>query len=81
MIHPESLCGKIPKGKLKGLTKEVIAFSREFLKYGKTHKLDDRLEAYGQEVCPRNHIPFHIKDTGKTKRRSFFCEKCQVLYK
>lgn len=79
-IHPESLCGRIPGDKLKDLTKEVITFSREFLKYGKTHHLGDRLQAYGREECPRNHIPLHKKDTGKSKRHSFFCNKCQVLY-
>lgn len=79
-IHPESLCGKIPVDKLEELSKEVIAFSKEFLKYGKNHHLGDRLQAYGRDECPRNHIPFHKKDTGKTKRGSFFCDKCQVLY-
>ncbi|HEX3383926.1 MAG TPA: DNA-formamidopyrimidine glycosylase family protein [Mucilaginibacter sp.] len=79
-IHPESLCGEIPDDKLKELSREVIAFSKEFLKYGKTHHLGERLEAYNEEMCPRNHIPFHKKDTGKTKRRTFYCDKCQVLY-
>jgi endonuclease-8 len=79
-IHPESLCGKIPHDKLKELTKEVVQFSKEFLKYGKAHKLDERLEAYERDICPRNHIPFHKKDTGKTKRHSYYCDKCQVLY-
>jgi endonuclease-8 len=80
-IHPESLCGKIPGDKLKDLAKEVVQFSKEFLKYGKTHHLGERLQAYDRGECPRNHIPFHKKDTGKTKRRSFYCDKCQVLYK
>ncbi|MBS1530605.1 MAG: endonuclease [Bacteroidetes bacterium] len=80
-IHPESYCGNIPTEKLKELSKEVIAFSREFLKYGKTHHLGQRLQAYDREECPRNHIPFHEKDTGKTKRRTFYCDACQLLYK
>ncbi|HVS94308.1 MAG TPA: DNA-formamidopyrimidine glycosylase family protein [Mucilaginibacter sp.] len=79
-IHPESLCGNIPENKLKELSNEVIAFSREFLEYGKTHHLGDRLMAYGREECPRNQVPFHKKDTGKTKRLTFYCDKCQVLY-
>ncbi|MBS1524530.1 MAG: endonuclease [Bacteroidetes bacterium] len=79
-IHPESLCGNIPADKLKELSNEVIAFSREFLKYGKTHHLGDRLQAYGREECPRNHVAFHKRDTGKTKRLTFYCDICQVLY-
>src|ERR1700761_3156340 len=47
-IHPESLCGNIPDEKLKDLAKEVVLFSKEFLKYGKTHHLGEHLEAYGR---------------------------------
>jgi len=79
-IHPESLCGSIPSEELKELTTEVVKFSKIFLKYGKIHQVGEHLQAYGRDTCPRNHIPFHKKDTGKTKRRSFFCDKCQVLY-
>ncbi|MFI5161007.1 MAG: DNA-formamidopyrimidine glycosylase family protein [Sphingobacteriales bacterium] len=79
-IHPESLCVKIPDDKLKDLCKDVVQFSKEFLKYGKAHKLGERLKAYEREICPRNHTPFHKKDTGKTKRHSYYCDKCQVLY-
>jgi len=80
-IHPESLCGDIPQDKLNDLSKEVIAFSKEFLEYGKTHHLGDRLQAYSREECPRNHVPFHKEIMGKTKRLTYFCDKCQVLYK
>ncbi|HJP62698.1 MAG TPA: DNA-formamidopyrimidine glycosylase family protein [Mucilaginibacter sp.] len=80
-IHPESLCGKIPGDKLKVLMTDVVKFSADFLKWGIKHSLSKHLEVYKQEICPRNHIPFHKKDTGKTKRGSYYCDKCQVLYK
>jgi len=79
-IHPESLCGKIPAQQLANLATEVVKFSKIFLKYGKIHEVGEHLQAYGQEICPRNHIPFHKGETGKTKRSSFYCEKCQILY-
>jgi endonuclease-8 len=80
-VHPESLCGKIPGDKIKELSEEVITFSKEFLEYGKIHHLGERLQAYGRKECPRNHIPLHKKELGKTKRLTFYCDLCQVLYK
>lgn len=79
-IHPESLCGKIPNDKLKELVHDTASFAADFLKWKKKGILDKNLQAYEQETCPRNHIPFHRKDTGKGKRKSYFCEKCQVRY-
>jgi endonuclease-8 len=79
-LHPESLCGKIPSKKLDELIKEVVKFSVEFLKWRKRGELTKHLEAYEKDICPRNHIPFHKTDTGKTKRHSFYCNKCQELY-
>jgi len=80
-IHPESLSGNIPADKLKELSEEVVAFSKEFLQYGKTHHLGERLQVYDREECPRNNVPIHEKIAGKTKRLTFYCDLCQVLYK
>ncbi len=80
-IHPESLCGTIPPAKLKELTKEVVEFSKEFLRYGSKGALGKHLQVYNRAECPRNHIPFLRTSTGKTRRRSFYCDKCQVLYR
>jgi endonuclease-8 len=79
-IHPESPCGKIPAPKLKDLLTEVVSFSADFLKWRKQGVLNKHLQAYEQHNCPRNHIPFHKTDTGKTKRHSYYCDKCQELY-
>lgn len=79
-IHPESLCGKIPGDKLQALLKDVVKFSADFLKWRQKGILNKHLEAYEKDICPRNHIPFHKADTGKTKRHSYYCDKCQVLY-
>lgn len=79
-IHPESLCGKIPADKQRELTREVVKFTSDFLKWKKVGVLNKHLEAYEKDTCPRNHIPFHKTDTGKGKRHSYYCDKCQVLY-
>lgn len=79
-IHPESLIGEIPDDKLHHLIKTVVDFSADFLKWKAKNVLTKHLEAYEKDICPRNHIPFTKKDTGKTKRHSYFCEKCQELF-
>ena len=79
-LHPQSIIGEIPDKKLLELIKETIDFSFEFLKWRKVGQLTKHLEAYEKDTCPRNHIPFQKKDTGKTKRHSYFCEKCQELF-
>lgn len=79
-IHPESHCGKIPPTKLEELIEYVVQFSADFLKWKEKGTLMKHLKAYEKDMCPRNHIPFHKADTGKTKRRSYYCDKCQELY-
>lgn len=79
-LHPKSIIGQIPDAKLKGLINEVVDFSQDFLKWRKGGELTKHLEAYEKDICPRNLIPFHKTDTGKTKRHSYYCEKCQELF-
>lgn len=79
-IHPESRCGKIPPERLGELMKEVVKFSADFLKWRRKNLLTKHLEAYEKDTCPRNHVPFHKAITGKGKRRSFYCDKCQIRY-
>jgi len=79
-IHPESLCKNIPVEKLEELIEYMVQFSADFLKWKKKGTLSRHLKAYEKDLCPRNHIPFHKKDTGKTKRQSYYCDKCQEFY-
>jgi endonuclease-8 len=79
-IHPESQCGKIPPKKLEELIEYLVQFSADFLKWKQKGTLLKHLKAYEKDLCPRNHIPFHQKDTGKSKRHSYFCDRCQELF-
>lgn len=79
-LHPESLIGDIPDNKLLELMDKIVEFSFDFLKWRSAGVLTKHLDAYEKDICPRNHIPFHIKDTGKTKRHSYFCPHCQELF-
>lgn len=80
-VHPESQTGNIPTRKLNQLIKETVNFCADFYQWKKENTLIRHLEAYEKETCPRNHIPFHKADLGKTKRHTYFCPVCQVLYK
>jgi endonuclease-8 len=79
-LHPESIISEIPDKKLDELIHEVTKFGADFLKWRKANELTKHLDAYEKDTCPRNHIAFHKKDTGKTKRHSYFCQECQELY-
>ncbi len=80
-IHPENLIGNIPDDRLKDLIKQTVSFSFDFLKWRGAGVLNKHLDAYEQDICPRNHIPLKQKDTGKTKRHSYFCPKCQEKFR
>jgi endonuclease VIII len=79
-IHPESVIGNLPLKKLKELVKEAVNYSYDFLEWKKEYTLRAHWLAHNKKICPRDNIPFTRAHLGKTNRRSFFCEKCQVLY-
>jgi endonuclease-8 len=79
-IHPESKIGKIPPRKIGELIKEARNYSFDFLKWKKAYELKKHWLAHTKKICPRCKIPFVKKYAGKTKRRTFFCENCQIKY-
>ncbi|WP_454801927.1 DNA-formamidopyrimidine glycosylase family protein [Mucilaginibacter phyllosphaerae] len=80
-IHPESLVAAMPPKKLKEMIAEAIIYSFEFFEQRKAGTLKRHWQAYHQKECPRNQVPFINKNTGKSRRASFYCELCQILYK
>lgn len=79
-VNPESKVGKIPPRKIGELIKEARTYSFDFLKWKKAYELKKHWLAHTKKICPRCKIPFIKKYAGKTKRRTFFCENCQVKY-
>ncbi|RZJ51412.1 MAG: endonuclease [Flavobacterium sp.] len=79
-IHPESLVGKIPEDKLREIIDECSVYSFQFLEWKKKNELKKHWLAHTKKVCLRCDLPFHKKQTGVKKRRSFFCTNCQNLY-
>jgi len=81
-VHPESKVGKLPPRKLTEMIKEARNYSFDFLEWKKAFELKKHWLAHTKKICPRDHIPFKkVRHLGKAKRRAFYCEVCQVLYK
>lgn len=79
-VHPLSEVGALPDAKLRALVKEARQYSFDFLGWKKQHVLKRHWLAHAQSVCPRCNIPFTKAELGRTRRRSFFCERCQKRY-
>ena len=78
--HPENKVKNIPAAKMNELIKEARNYSFDFLKWKKDFVLRKHWLAHTKKICPRDQIPFIKKYLGKTNRRTFYCEMCQVLY-
>jgi len=79
-VHPLTKVGALPDRKRRELVKEVVHYGKDFLKWKKKFVLRKHWEAHTKRTCPRDGNKF-IKDyLGKTQRRSFYCEVCQVRW-
>jgi endonuclease-8 len=79
-VHPKSLVGKLPPKLKSALIKEAHNYSLDFLKWKRKFVLKKHWLIYTKKICPRDHFPVHKEYIGQTKRRTFYCEECQVLY-
>ncbi len=79
-VHPETMVKNIPARKVTELIYETRNYCFDFLQWKKAFVLRKHWLAYTKKKCPRDHVPFQKKYCGKTKRRTFYCEMCQVLY-
>jgi len=80
-VHPKSKVGELPAIKLSALIKEARNYSFDFLKWKRAFELKKHWLAHTKKICLRCDIPLVKEYLGKTHRRSFFCNNCQVLYK
>jgi endonuclease-8 len=79
-IHPKSNAGALPTRKLNEIIREVRNYSFDFLKWKKAYVLRKHWLAHTKKTCPRCNIPLIKEYMGQHHRRTFFCERCQVLY-
>ena len=79
-VHPENTVGHLPETKLDEMIQEARNYSFDFLDWKQQYVLKKHWLAYGQKFCARCNIPIIRKHLGKTNRRSFFCESCQIKH-
>jgi endonuclease-8 len=79
-VHPLSRVGALPPAKLRELVAQVRQYGGEFLAWKRAGVLRAHWLAHRKRVCPRCDIPYTLAKLGLTKRRSFYCERCQVRY-
>jgi len=79
-VHPLSTIGALPAAKLRELVREARQYSFDFFEWKKAYVLRKHWLAHTKRTCPRCDIAFVKAHLGKTQRRSFFCERCQVRY-
>jgi len=79
-VHPLSTVGALPAARLRELVAQARQYSFDFLEWKKQYVLKKHWLAHTRRTCPRCDIPFIKAHLGRTHRRSFFCEGCQVRY-
>jgi endonuclease VIII len=79
-VHPETKVGDLPTKKLNELIKQARQYSFDFLEWKKAYVLRQHWLAHTKLVCSRDGNKIIKKYLGKTNRRTFFCEECQVKY-
>jgi len=79
-LHPLSTMEEINESKLKEMIEETRKYSFDFLEWKKENTLKKHWLAHTKKICPRCVLPFVKEYLGKSKRRSYFCVSCQILY-
>jgi endonuclease-8 len=79
-VHPENTIQSLPPRKLTELINEACNYSFDFLKWKKAFVLKKHWLIHTKKICPRCNLPVIKEYLGKTNRRTFYCENCQVLY-
>jgi endonuclease VIII len=79
-IHPGTMVKDLPAKQLDILIKGTREYAKQFLKDKKAGVASRNWEAYDQEYCHRDDIPFNVDILGKVKRKTYYCNDCQVNY-
>jgi len=80
-IHPDSLVGKVPPARLTAMIREARNYSFDFLQWKKAFVLKKHWLVHTKKICQRCEFPVIKKYCGSTRRRTFYCDNCQVKYK
>ncbi|MGZ3910764.1 MAG: DNA-formamidopyrimidine glycosylase family protein [Flavisolibacter sp.] len=79
-VHPKTLVGSLPLKKLNGLIREARTYSFDFLQWKREYTLRKHWKVHTKKTCERDGDAIVKEYLGKTNRRTFFCNTCQVWY-
>jgi endonuclease-8 len=79
-VHPENTISAFPPRKLGELIRQARVYSFDFLRWKKDFVLREHWQVHTRGICPQCGSKLRKTYPGKTKRRSFACPGCQVLY-
>lgn len=79
-VHPATRLGDLPPRKLTALITQARAYSFDFLEWKRRFELKKHWQVHTRKVCPLCGGPISKLYMGTTRRRTFFCQKDQVLY-
>lgn len=79
-VHPESKIKDLPPRQLNQLIAEARNYSFDFFKWKRAYVLKKHWLVHTKKICARCNVPIIKKYCGVTKRRTFFCGQCQMLY-
>ena len=81
-VHPQTRIGDLPSRKLTELIVQAREYSFDFLEWKKAFVLKKHYQVHTKTHCPRdgNRLSYR-KELGRARRRAFFCEACQKLYR
>ena len=80
-IHPRNVTGDIPAKKIDELINEVRKYAFQFLEQRKKGTLRKNWQVFTKKKCKRDGAQIYKEYLGLTKRRTFFCESCQKIYR
>lgn len=78
-LHPLSTLGALTPRQLTQLAEETHLYAFDFLEWKKQGILKKQWKAHTKRKCQRCELPLVKEHLGKTQRRTFYCEHCQVL--
>ncbi|HEV8286759.1 MAG TPA: DNA-formamidopyrimidine glycosylase family protein [Chitinophagaceae bacterium] len=79
-VHPKTRVGDLPPKKLTELINEARQYSFDFLEWKKQYVLKKHWLVHTKTFCPRDGSKIIKEYLGRTHRRTFFCNTCQILY-
>jgi endonuclease-8 len=77
-LHPETLVEALSPAQMKQLAVETRNYSFDFYNWKRKFELRKHWQVYKQKNCPNCGTKITLQHLGKHKRRTFFCNQCQV---